>query len=71
MELMPSIGSCVEPLSIRSTPCGLDISPHSLWFYMRWMAAEGAIVALAGGVAVLGVQALLHRRHAPVPAPTA
>jgi hypothetical protein len=71
MELMPSIGSCVDQLSIRSTPCTLDISPHTLWFYMRWMAAEGAVVAICGGLVVLGVHAVLHRRQEPVPARTA
>jgi hypothetical protein len=70
MELLPSVGSCVEPISIRSTPCTLDIDIHNFWFDLRWVAAQGAIVAIAGGLLVLGVQAVLHRRHAPVPAPT-
>jgi hypothetical protein len=67
IELLPSIASCVDPISIRSTPCGLDLDTHTLWFNLRRIASEGMVVALAGGLAALGVQAVLHRRHAPVP----
>ncbi len=70
-ELLPSIGSCVDPISIRSTACGLDIDAHTLWFDLRWFAAEGAVLAICGGLVVLGVRAVLDRRHAPVPADVA
>lgn len=70
-ELMPSIGSCVEPISIRSTPCAFEIDAHTFWYDLRWTAAEGAVVALAGGLVVLGVQAVFGRRHAPMPADAA
>jgi Zn-dependent protease with chaperone function len=71
MELLPSIASCVEPISIRSTSCGIGIDAHNLWFDLRWVAAEGALAALAGGLVVLVVQAALRRLRAPVPAPAA
>ncbi len=67
MELMPSIASCVEPISIRSTRCGLGIDVANFWFDLRWVAAEGALAALAGGLVVIGVQAVVRRLRAPRP----
>ena len=64
MELLPSIASCVEPISIRSAPCTFELDSQNLWSNLRWVAAEGAVVALAGGLSVLGVHAVFRRRHA-------
>ncbi len=71
IETLPMIGGCLDPLAVRSSPCRWDVDAGSLWLNFRTVVAEGAVAALAGGLVVLGVQAVLHRRHAPVPAPTA
>ena len=71
IETLPMIGGCVDPLAVRPAPCSWDVAAESLWLNFRTVAAEGAVAALAGGLVMLGVQAVLHRRHAPVPAPTA
>jgi Zn-dependent protease with chaperone function len=67
----PTIAGCVDPIAMNPGPCAWDVDASFSWFILRMVVAEGAVVALAGGLVVLGVQAVLHRRHAPVPAPTA
>jgi hypothetical protein len=51
--------------------CAWDVDASFSWFVLRQVVAEGAVVALAGGLFVVGVQALRRRRRTPVPAPAA
>ncbi len=67
----PSAAGCIDPIALNPGPCVWDVDATFSWFVLRQVVAEGAVVALAGGLLVLGVQAVFHRRHAPVPAPTA
>ncbi len=66
--VLPSIASCVEPISLRSSPCSWYATAWDVWFNFRIIVAEGALAALAGALVVLGAQAALRRRHAPVTA---
>jgi hypothetical protein len=63
---LPSLASCVEPISLRSSPCGFELDVGGAWFDLRLVAGEGALFAIAGGLAVVGVRAVLERRRAPV-----
>ena len=67
----PSLAGCVDPIAMNPGPCAWEVDASFSWFVLRQVVGEGAVVAVAGGLVVLGVQAVLHRRHAPVPAPTA
>ena len=67
----PSLAGCVDPIAMNPGPCAWEVDASFSWFILRQVVGEGAVVALAGGLVVLGVRAVLHRRHAPVPAPTA
>jgi Zn-dependent protease with chaperone function len=67
----PTVAGCVDPIAMNPGPCAWDVDASFSWLILRMVVAEGAVVAIAGGLVVLGVQAVLHRRHAPVPAPTA
>jgi len=73
IELVISAGSCVDALTLSdgSSPCGWYGDIDAAWIDFHTIVPMGALAALAGGLAVLGVQAVFHRRHAPVPAPTA
>jgi hypothetical protein len=67
----PSVAGCIDPIAMNPGPCAWDVDASFSWLILRLVVGEGAVVAVAGGLVVLGVQAVLHRRHAPVPAPTA
>ena len=62
----PSLAGCVDPIALNPLPCAWTVEASFSWFALRMILAEGAIVALAGGLVVLGVRAVLARRHAPV-----
>lgn len=63
----PSLAGCVEPIAMNPGPCTWDVDATFSWFLLRQIVAEGAVVAIAGGLVVLGAQVMLGRRHAPVP----
>ena len=63
----PSLAGCIDPIAMNPGPCAWDVEPSFAWFVLRQVVAEGAVVALAGGLIVVGVQAVFRRRHAPVP----
>ena len=67
----PSIAGCVEPIAMNPGPCAWDVDPGFSWFVLRQVVAEGAFAALAGGLVVLGVYAVLERLRAPAPSVTA
>jgi Peptidase family M48 len=68
----PSIAGCVEPIAMNPGPCAWDVDPGFSWFVLRQVVAEGALAAVAGGLLVLGVYAVLDRlRVAPEPSATA
>ena len=64
----PSLAGCIDPIAMSPGPCAWEVDASFTWLVFRQVVAEGAIAALAGGLVVLGVRALLARRHAPVPA---
>jgi hypothetical protein len=59
----PTAGGCVGPVSINPGPCSWDIPASFFWNTYRQVVVQGAIAALAGGLATLGVLALLHLRE--------
>jgi hypothetical protein len=63
----PTVAGCVDPIAMTPGPCEWIVDASFSWFVLRQVVAEGAVVALAGGLLVLGVQAVLGHRHAPVP----
>ena len=67
----PTLAGCVEPIAMNPGPCAWQVDASFYWLLVRLVVAQGAVAAVAGGLLVLGVQAVLARRHAPVPAPTA
>jgi hypothetical protein len=67
----PSVAGCIDPIAMNPGPCAWDVDASFSWLILRLVVGEGAVVAVAGGLVVLGVHAVRHRRHAPVPAPTA
>ena len=69
MEVLLSAGSCIDVISVGTGECGWYGEVDGAWRNFRFMVPMGALATLAGGLAVLGVQAVLHRRHAPVAAP--
>jgi Zn-dependent protease with chaperone function len=60
----PTAGGCVAPLSLNPGPCAWTIESTFAWHVFQQVIAQGAIAGLAGGLAVVGIQALLHRRTA-------
>jgi hypothetical protein len=65
IAVVPSVASCVDPIALRSSQCAWYVDAGDTWFTFRLVVAEGALLAIAGGVVVLGVQALLGRRRVP------
>jgi Zn-dependent protease with chaperone function len=63
----PSAAGCVDAIAMNPGPCAWDVDAGFTWFVLRQVVAEGALAALAGGLVVLGVQAVLHRRRVPAP----
>jgi Zn-dependent protease with chaperone function len=60
----PTAGGCVDPLSVNSGSCSWTIPADFFWDTYRQVVVQGALAALAAGLATLGVLALL-RRHEP------
>jgi Zn-dependent protease with chaperone function len=58
----PAVGGCIDPLSLNSGPCAWTVPASVSWAVFKQVIAEGAILGLAGGLAVVGAQALRHRR---------
>ena len=58
----PTAGGCVSPVSINPGPCSWDIPASFFWNTYRQIVVEGALAALATGLATLGVLALVHLR---------
>jgi Zn-dependent protease with chaperone function len=60
----PTAGGCVEPLSLNPGPCAWTIEATFSWHVFQQVIAQGAVAGLAGGLVVVGIRALLHRRTA-------
>jgi Zn-dependent protease with chaperone function len=60
----PTAGGCVTPLSLNPGPCAWTIEATFSWHVFQQLIAQGAIAGLAGGLLVVGVQAIRHRRSA-------
>lgn len=66
IDLLPNLASCVEPISLRPSPCSFEVDPGGAWFDLRLVTGEGALFAIAGGLAAVGVRAVLERLRALV-----
>jgi len=60
----PTAGGCVAPLSLNPGPCAWTIDATFSWHVFQQLIAQGAIAGLAGGLVVVGIKALLHRKPA-------
>ena len=60
----PTAGGCVTPLSLNPGPCAWTVEATFSWHVFQQLIAQGAIAGLAGGLVVVGVKALLHRKPA-------
>ena len=60
----PTAGGCVDPLSLNSGPCAWTVPAAFSWDVFKQVVAQGAVAGLAGGLIVIGAQALLRRRTA-------
>lgn len=60
----PTAGGCVTPLSLNPGPCAWTVESTFSWHVFQQLIAQGAIAGLAGGLVVVGVKALLHRKPA-------
>jgi hypothetical protein len=58
----PTVGGCIDPASINPGPCSWDIEGSFFWNTYRQVVVQGALAALAGGLATLGVLAVLQWR---------
>lgn len=67
----PSVAGCVDAIAMNPGPCAWDVDAGFTWFTLRQVVTEGALAALAGGLAVLGVQLAIRRRHIAVARPRA
>ena len=59
----PFAGGCVDALSLNPGPCAWTVPAGFSWDVFKQVVAQGAIAGLAGGLLVLGAQALLRWRH--------
>jgi Zn-dependent protease with chaperone function len=59
----PMAGGCVDALSLNSGPCAWTVPASFSWSVFKQVIAEGAVAGLAGGLAVVGVRALVRRRR--------
>ena len=60
----PAAGGCVTPLSLNPGPCAWTVDATFSWHVFQQLITQGAIAGLAGGLVVVGVKALLHRKPA-------
>jgi hypothetical protein len=60
----PAVGGCIDPLSLNPGPCAWTVPAAFSWDVFKQVVTQGAIAGLAGGLVVVGVKALLHRRRA-------
>jgi hypothetical protein len=60
----PTAGGCVAPLSLNPGPCAWTIERTFSLHVFQQVIAQGAIAGIAGGLIVVGIKALLHRRPA-------
>ena len=59
----PFAGGCVDALSLNPGPCAWTVEAGFSWNVFKQVIAQGAIAGLAGGLVVVGAQALLRRRR--------
>ena len=55
----PLAGGCVDALSLNPGPCAWTVPAAFSWDVFKQVVAQGAVAGLAGGLVVVGVQALL------------
>jgi hypothetical protein len=67
----PTIAGCVDSIAMNPAPCAWDVDAGFSWFVLRQVVAEGAFGAIAGGLVVLGVYAVLDRLRTPAPSAAA
>ncbi|MGH3071589.1 MAG: M48 family metallopeptidase [Gaiellaceae bacterium] len=60
----PAAGGCVDALSLNPGPCAWTVPAGFSWDVFKQVIAQGAVVALAGGLVVVAAEALLRRRRA-------
>jgi hypothetical protein len=59
----PSAAGCVDAIALNPGPCAWSASADFAWVVYRQVVAEGALAALAAGLATVGVLAVLRRRE--------
>jgi hypothetical protein len=59
----PSAAGCVDPIALNPGPCAWSVDAGFTWDVYRQVVVEGALAALAAGLAVVAVLALAHRRE--------
>ena len=59
----PAVGGCIDALSLNPGPCAWTVEGSFSWQVFKQIITEGAVAALAGGLAALGIRALVHRRR--------
>jgi len=60
----PAAGGSVDALSLNPGPCAWTVESSFSWFVFKQVIAQGALAGLAGGLAALGLRALVRRRAA-------
>jgi hypothetical protein len=58
----PSAAGCVDAIALNPGPCAWSVSADFTWVVYRQVVAEGALAALAAGLATVGVLAVVRRR---------
>ena len=59
----PAAGGGAMLLSLNPGPCAWTIDGTVSWHVFQQLILQGAIAALAGGLVVVGIHALLHRKR--------
>jgi hypothetical protein len=59
----PSAAGCVDAIALNPGPCAWSVSADFTWVVYRQVVAEGALAALAAGLATVGVLAVVRRRE--------
>ena len=57
----PAAGGCIDALSLNPGPCAWTVEASFSWQVFKQIVAEGAVAGLAGGLAALGIRALVRR----------